>query len=242
MTLLALSFIAGVLTVLAPCILPLLPVVIGASAAGRSRLTPYIVVGSLAFSIILFTFVLKVSTAFIAIPPQFWAYLSGGIILIFGITLAFPALWESLPGMAKASASSNKLLGIGYQKKSAWGDVIVGAALGPIFATCSPTYFLILASVLPASFLLGSVYIVAYVAGLALVLLMLGLLGERLSKRLQGLADPRGWFKKTLGVIFIILGIMIVFGIEKRIETALLDAGFFDVTQVEHFLLQQYEE
>jgi cytochrome c-type biogenesis protein len=86
------------------------------------------------------------------------------------------------------------------------------------------------------------VYIVAYVAGLALVLLMLGLLGERLSKRLQGLADPRGWFKKTLGVIFIILGIMIVFGIEKRIETALLDAGFFDVTQVEHFLLQQYEE
>lgn len=241
MILLVISFIAGVLTVLAPCILPLLPVVVGASAAGRSKLTPYVVVGSLAASIILFTFVLKVSTAFIAIPPQFWTYLSGGIIFLFGITLAFPTLWESIPGMAKASASSNKLLGTGYQKKSLVGDAIVGAALGPIFATCSPTYFLILASVLPASFLLGTVYIVAYVVGLSLILLMLGLIGERLAKGLQGLADPRGWFKKIVGVIFIMLGVMIMFGIEKRIETAILDAGIFDITKVEQSLLKYVE-
>ncbi len=237
MTFLIVSFIAGVLTVLAPCILPLLPVVIGASAGARSRWTPYVVVGSLALSIIVFTFLLKASTAFIMVPPEVWMYLSGGILFLFGITLVFPSVWESIPGMASASASSNKLLGVGYQQKSLWGDALVGAALGPIFSTCSPTYFVILASVLPASFVLGTTYILAYVVGLGLVLLLIALLGERLVARLHIAADPRGWFKRVLGVLFIVLGVLIATGLEKKIETAILDAGYFDVTAIEQKLL-----
>lgn len=238
MTLLIVSFIAGVLTVLAPCILPLLPVVVGASAVGRSAWTPYVVVGSLACSIIVFTFVLKVSTAFIMVPLEVWTYLSGGILVLFGLTLVFPALWEMVPGMARASASSNKLMGAGFQKKSLWGDALVGAALGPIFSTCSPTYFVILASVLPASFLLGTTYILSYVVGLGLVLLLIALLGERLTHRLSGFANPRGWFKRGLGVLFIVLGLMIATGVEKQLETAILDSGYFDITKVEQELLK----
>jgi cytochrome c biogenesis protein CcdA/thiol-disulfide isomerase/thioredoxin len=232
------SFVAGVLTVLAPCILPVLPVVIGSSAAGKSRWTPYVVVGSLGLSVIIFTFLLKASTAFIVVPPEFWTYLAGIIFALFGVTLVFPKLWESIPGLSRVSVSSNKLLGEGYQKKSLWGDAIVGAALGPIFSTCSPTYFLILASVLPASYLLGTVYIVAYVLGLATVLLPLALLGDRLAHRLSGYADPRGWFKRGLGVLFIVLGVLIGTGVVKQVETALLDAGYFDVTKYEQKLLE----
>ena len=180
MLLFVITFVAGVLTVLAPCILPVLPVVIGSSAAGKSKWTPYVVVGSLGVSIVAFTFLLKASTAFIMVPPEFWTYFAGAIFILFGLTLVFPTLWESLPGLARASASSNKLLGAGFQKKSLYGDAIVGAALGPIFSTCSPTYFLILASVLPVSYFLGTLYILAYVAGLASVLLPLALLGDRL--------------------------------------------------------------
>ena len=139
MTLLIVSFIAGVLTVLAPCVLPLLPVVVGTSLSARSRVTPYIVVGSLAVSIILFTYLLKVSTAFIMVPEAFWQYLSGGILFFFGLVLLFPALWERLPGVARLSTSSNSLVGTGYQKKSIAGDVLIGAALGPVFS--GPGYF-----------------------------------------------------------------------------------------------------
>jgi cytochrome c biogenesis protein CcdA/thiol-disulfide isomerase/thioredoxin len=238
MVLLLVSFVAGVLTVLAPCILPVLPVVIGSSAAGKSKWTPYVVVGSLGLSVIAFTFLLKASTAFIAIPPEFWTYFAGAVFAIFGLTLVFPALWESIPGLARVSTSSNKLLGAGYQKKSLWGDAIVGAALGPIFSTCSPTYFLILASVLPASYFLGTVYIVAYVLGLAAVLLPLALLGDRLAHNLSGYADPKGWFKRGLGVLFIVLGLLVGSGIIKQVETAILDAGYFDITKVEQRLLE----
>lgn len=239
MTFLAIAFISGVLTVLAPCILPLLPVVIGSSASGRSKATPYIVVASLAVSIILFTFILKVSTALISIPPQFWTYVSGGILGFFGITLLFPGVWEKIPGLSKMTIRSNKLLGSGHKKKSVWGDVIVGAALGPVFSSCSPTYFVILASVLPASFALGALYLTAYVAGLALILLLIAILGERFASRLTGFSDPKGWLKKGLGVLFIILGVLIISGFDKKFQTFLVSNDYFDITKVEQRLLQK---
>lgn len=242
MTFLAIAFIAGVLTVLAPCILPLLPVVIGSSASGRSKATPYIVVASLAVSIIIFTFLLKASTAFITVPQAFWTYLSGGILGFFGITLLFPKVWESIPGLSKLTVRSNKLLGSGHQKKSVWGDVMIGAALGPVFSTCSPTYFVILASVLPVSFALGTLYLLAYVAGLSLILLLIALLGERFASRLSGVSNPHGWFKRGLGLLFILVGLFIILGLDKQLQTYILDKGFFDITSIEQKLLQDSEE
>lgn len=238
LTFLIVAFISGVLTVLAPCVLPLLPVVIGSSATSRSRWTPYIVVGSLAVSVTLFTYLLKVSTAFIMVPSQVWAYLSGGILVLFGLTLVFPALWERMPGINKLSTSSNKLVGKGYQKKSIWGDVLIGAALGPVFSACSPTYFVILASVLPASFALGSLYLFAYIFGLALVLLLIALLGQRFADRLTKVADSRGYTKRVIGALLIAVGLLVATGYDKKLQIIILDSGFLDVTKFEQKLLE----
>lgn len=244
MTLFIVSFLAGVLTVLTPCVLPLLPVVIGSSlsgqsAPGRSRFAPYIVVGSLAFSVVLFTYLLKVSTAFIMVPSQFWTYLSGGILVFFGTTLLAPALWEHVPGIAKLQIGSNKLIGTGYRQKSVLGDILIGAALGPVFSSCSPTYFVILASVLPVSFALGSAYLLAYVAGLGLMLLLIALLGQRFSDRLTRVSDSYGFLKRGIGALFVVLGILIATGYEKKLEVAILNNGYFDVTKVEQMLLKK---
>lgn len=241
MTFFIIAFIAGVLTVMAPCVLPLLPVVVGSAASGRSKSTPYVVVGSLAASIVLFTYLLKASTAFIMVPPAVWTYLSGGIIGLYGLTLVFPVLWERIPGMQRVSVGSNRALGVGYQQKTFFGDVLVGAALGPVFSTCSPTYFVILASVLPVSFALGTAYIFAYVLGLSLMLLIIGLLGERFAEKLSVVADAHGTLKRVLGALFIVLGVMIVLGYEKRLEVRILDAGLFDVTRVEQRLLERVQ-
>lgn len=236
---LSIAIFSGVLTVLAPCILPLLPVIIGSGAGARSRFTPYIVIGSLSASILIFTYLLKASTLFITIPASVWSYLSGGILLAFGLVLVFPTLWESLPGINNVSTSGNQLVGAGYQKKSFWGDVLIGAALGPVFSSCSPTYFVILAAVLPESFFVGTVYLLAYVGGLAAVLLAIALLGQRLTARLSVAADSRGWFKRGLGVIFLIIGLAIVTGYDKVFETWLLNNGYLGgVLQIETQLLE----
>jgi cytochrome c biogenesis protein CcdA/thiol-disulfide isomerase/thioredoxin len=226
MTLFLIAFLAGALTVLAPCILPMLPVVIGSSLMGRSRYTPYIVIASLSVSVIIFTYVLKVSTIFITIPTSFWGYISGAVVALFGLTLVFPTLWDKMPGVRRLSQSSNRLVGEGYRERSFKGDVLIGAALGPVFSTCSPTYFLILATVLPTSFLLGTVYLLAYVAGLALILLLIAYYGDRLTRKLLPLADSHGRAKRIIGIVLIVVGLGIMSGYDKKFETWLIDNGF----------------
>ena len=241
MTLLLLSFFAGMLTVLAPCILPLLPVIIGTGAGARSFWTPYIVIGSLSLSILVFTYALKASTLFIDIPSSFWSYFSGAVLVLIGLIFTFPVMWEKMPLQGKLSVRSNALVGNGYTKKSVTGDIIIGAALGPVFSSCSPTYFLILASVLPASFLLGTVYLLTYIIGLALILLVIALLGQRFVSHLTWVSNPRGWFKRSIGIMFLLVGISIFTGFDKVLETKILDSGF-NTVQFENSLLESVLE
>ena len=244
MLLLLISFIAGVLTVLAPCILPLLPVIIGHSITDTtpSRRRLFVVVASLGISIILFTLLLKASSLLIDIPQDFWKWVSGGIIFFFGVTMIFPSIWEKFSFANTLSLKSNKILGEGYKKDSIWGDMIIGASLGPIFSACSPTYFVILATVLPVSFILGIVYLITYVLGLSLALVVIALLGERIVAKVGAVSDPRGWFKKTFGVIFILVAVAIISGYDKKFQISLLDAGFLDVTKIEQKLLEKNKE
>ncbi len=242
MLLLVISFIAGVLTVLAPCILPLLPVVIGGTLSdggvgGFNKKKAFTIIISLGISVILFTLLLKASTLFIDIPEYVWKWISGGIIIFFGLVTLFPSLWESST-MARISARANILLGKGDQKHNFLGDVIVGAALGPVFSTCSPTYFIVLATVLPVSPAKGMFYLLAYTVGLCLSLLIVSIVGQKIMSRLNIVADPNGWFKRTLGIIFLIVGIAIIGGLDKKAQLFLLNSGFFDVTKIEQKLLE----
>ncbi len=243
MLLLIVSFIAGILTILAPCVLPVLPVILGSSVNDKkaNKKKTLTIIFSLGISVILFTLLLKVSTLFIDIPEYTWKIVSGIIILILGLVTIFPSLWEN-KFISKLSRKSNMALGKGDQKKSFWGDVIVGASLGPVFSTCSPTYFIILATVLPVSPLLGLIYLLAYALGLCLALFAVALIGQRIVDKLGVAANPDGWFKKTLGIIFVIVAIGILTGADKKLQTYILDKGFFDVTKIEQRLLGSQEE
>src|SRR5579871_6204097 len=98
MLLLIISFIAGILTILAPCVLPVLPVIVGGSvsAKAKERSRPYIITGALALSIIIFTLLLKVSTLLINLSPNVLNYISGGILVALGAVGMFPQWWELL--------------------------------------------------------------------------------------------------------------------------------------------------
>ena len=244
MILFLISFVAGVLTVLAPCILPLLPVIVGRSITDStpSRRRLFVVVTSLGLSVILFTLLLKASSLLIDIPQSFWTWISGGIIFFFGLTMVFPGLWEKFSFANTLSIRSNKALTQGYKRNSIWGDVIIGASLGPIFSACSPTYFVILATVLPVSFFLGLLYLFTYVLGLSLALVVVALLGELIMAKVGKVSDPHGWFKKIFGLIFILVAIGIITGYDKKLQISILDAGFLDVTKIEQKLLDRSEE
>lgn len=241
--LLVTSFVAGVLTILAPCVLPLLPVTLGGSVteAGNKR-RPFIIIGSLALSVFAFTLLLKGSTALISVSPDVWTYVSAAILIAFGLTLVFPEAWAKivlkLPGHRKPDA----WLAQGYTHRGEWwADVLVGAALGPVFTTCSPTFFLIIATVLPQSLPIGILDLLAYILGMSLSLLAVAHIGQRLIGKMEWAANPYGWFRKSLGALFIVVAILIAFGLDKQIESAILRAGFFDVTSLEQKVRDAFE-
>jgi len=240
MILFIVSFIAGVLTVLAPCVLPLLPITLGgAMAEAGNKRRPLIIISALAVSVFVFTLLLKGSTALIGASPTFWAYISAIILIAFGLTLLFPIIWAKivlkLPGHNKPDSWMAK----GYQNRASWwGDVLVGAALGPVFTTCSPTFFVILATVLPQSLGMGIIDLLAYVVGLSLALLLIAYIGQKLVGHLDWAIDPNGWFRKLLGILFIVVAVAIVFGWDKKVEADILNSGFFDVTTVEQSIHQ----
>lgn len=232
MILLFASFLAGVLTVLAPCILPLLPVIIGGGLADTQKKPsfkrPLIIITSLAVSVIVFTLLLKASTLLLGVPQDVWRWISGGIVLLIGLNYLFPSLWQNVALALRLPQRTNKTLYQSSAQKSTWGTIATGAALGPVFTSCSPTYALIVAAVLPASFFAGLLYLVAYVVGMVSILLLVIWLGSALVRKLGWALNEHGVFHKVIGVLFIAVGIGIIFGFDKVAQTWLLDAGFYD--------------
>jgi cytochrome c biogenesis protein CcdA/thiol-disulfide isomerase/thioredoxin len=248
MLLLLISFVAGMLTILAPCVLPVLPVIIGGSIGGtakdKQKARPYIIVAALAGSIILFTLVLKVSTVLINLSPDVLNGLSGGLLVALGLAALLPEGWEKLVIWLNWQAASQRFLGRGeqYEKQNKHkgnyiGPVLIGVALGPVFASCSPTYAFILASILPSSFTAGLIYLTTYTLGLVLALLIVSLAGRKAISRFSWAIDTHSLFRRSLGVLFIIIGVAIIAGLEVRAETWVANHLPFDETKIERVLL-----
>lgn len=232
MTLLLVSFLAGIVTVAAPCILPLLPVIVGGTIVSNPSSSnirrPFIIALSLAASVIVFTLLLKGTTALLGVPQAVWQIISGGIVFMFGLQLLMPAVWERVSAGLNLQSKSQALLGQ-VRERSDWkSSVVLGAALGPIFNSCSPTYALIVAAILPVSFTQGLIYLTAYALGLAMTLLLIAMLGQRITRKMTWLANPHGAFRRTIGGLFILVGIAIIGGFDKQIQTFALEHGWYN--------------
>jgi peptide methionine sulfoxide reductase msrA/msrB len=236
------AILAGLFTVAAPCILPLLPVVMGASEEGEKRISrrALTVIASLSVSVIVFTLLLKATTLLIAIPQSFWSSVSGAIIIMVGLSIVFPSLWARVPFVQKLSVASNIAVGTGYRKKSYTGDVLIGLALGPVFTTCSPTYLFIIATVLPASFFVGLLYLLGFTFGLALALLLIAYFGQRVVNTLSVHMNATGKVKQAFGLLIIVVGTLVLTGYDKTIETRILDSGYGATIQLEDALLEKF--
>lgn len=242
MTLLVIAFFSWVLTVLAPCVLPILPIILGASVEdNKNKYIPYIIIASLSISIIVFSLLLKASTILIDVPSSFWKTFSGWLIIGLGIITLFPNLWKTVSTKLGFSDGSNKLLGKTNTKQGNMKYILMGFALGPVFSSCSPTYALILAIILPAGFFIGITSLIAYTLGLAVILLAISIFGRKLIKNLSWASDPNGIFKKVLWVIFILVGLAIFTGYDKKIEAAMIEAGFLNTTTFEQSIIDNLE-
>jgi hypothetical protein len=77
--------------------------------------------------------------------------------------------------------------------------------------------------VLPASFAEGILLLVAYVIGRCGTRLVIALLGQRVIGKARWIANPEGNFKRVLGIIFVLVGIAIILGLDKDLQFWILE-------------------
>ncbi len=240
-----LSYIAGLLTALAPCVLPLLPVVLGGSldADDKDRRRPYIITASLVVSLVLFTILLKASTVFIGIDPRVWSIGAGVLVVSLGLFMLFPDAWARLIARLGIEHRSQSLLGKAFKSKNKTvSAILTGAALGPVFSSCSPTYAWVIATVLPSNSAAGVIYLAIYCLGVATSLLAIALLGRRLLLRIKWASNPRGWFQRSIAILFILVGVFVATGWDKKVQTYLVEKDILNLIKLEQKLVPENDE
>jgi len=239
MALFSVSFLAGLLTILAPCVLPILPVIIGGSIENKNKFRPYIIIFSFLLSTLIFTIFIQLIAEFIFIPRDLLRVFSGIILAMLGVFLIFHEIWDFISFKTGFSSNATKIIEKNQSTESFFKPALIGFSLGPIFSSCSPTFTTIISLILfEDSFFIGFLYSITYLAGLATALIPVSFLGRKLIDKLKWASNPEGWFKKSLGGLFLIIGTIIILGIDKNLESILLNSGYYDnISNLENKLL-----
>ena len=211
------ALIAGAGTAITPCVLPVLPALLSASAAGGRRRPLGIVVGlAVTFTIAIVALAQLVDGIGLAAGAA--RTLAIIVLVAFGIVLLVPELAERVQApLSRLARFGPRTRGSGF-----WSGVGVGGALGFVCAPCAGP---ILAAVTSVSASSGaSVRVVAvalsYAAGLSAVLLLYALGGravlERVRRRARGQVVER-----ALGIVLIATGLAMATNLDVRFEEAL---------------------
>ena len=224
---LGLALLAGVLTSLSPCMLPLLPVVLGA-AASEHRLGPVALAAGLALSFVAVGLFVATIGFSVGLDGGVFGKLAAAILLGVGITLLAPRLQARFaiaagPLSNWADARLRGLSAAGWR-----GQFSVGLLLGALWSPCvGPT--LGAASVLAAkSENLGQVALTMALFGLgaALPLLALGVASRQAILRWRGrILGASGGFKTAFGLILVVTASAALLGFDKPLEAALVEAS-----------------
>jgi cytochrome c-type biogenesis protein len=221
------AFLAGVLSILSPCVLPLVPVVLGA-ALGEHRLGPVALASGLALS---FTAIgILVATIGFSFGLDTGVFRTAAAVLMIGIgaVLLVPRFQAQFALAAGPLGSRVEDRFGGFSSTGLSGQFAVGLLLGAVWTPCvGPT--LGAASVLAAQGEnLGQVAATMLVFGLgaAFPLLALGLVSRETMMRWRGrlMTAGRG-LKMAMGAGLVAVGALILSGLDKRIEAALVEAS-----------------
>lgn len=221
----ALAFLAGILSVLSPCVLPLLPLVLGA-AASEHRLGPAALAVGLALSFVavgLFVatvgFAVGLDTGVFRMAAALMLVLVGGVLLFPAAQTHMAVAVAPLSGWTESRFGNVSTSGLG-------GQFAVGILLSAVWSPCvGPT--LGAASLLAAQGRdLGIVALTMFAFGLgaALPLLLLGTLSRSVlvAWRDKMLGLGRG-LKAAIGLILVASGLSVVLGYDKAVGTALVN-------------------
>lgn len=214
---LPLAFFAGVVSILSPCIWPLVPLVMGSAASGGKSGPIALALGlSLSFALAgsLLSFVL-VNTG---TDPEFFRYIAAALMLLVGLMLVVKPLgnWVTLQ-LSKMTSHFN----LNTEASTTWGQFGVGLLLGLVWLPCvGPTLGAAIAlASMGQQMAMAFTVMFVFGAGTASVLVGAALLLKRLATASNAAVIANAEIgKKILGWMILLLGVMVLTGLDKLLQ------------------------
>lgn len=223
---LGLSFAAGSLTTLSPCVFPILPLVVG-GAVQANRLAPVAMGVGMATSFTLIGLLLGALGPALNIDSESVRQFGAVMLLVFGLVMLVPYLNQRFTELVMPIASSANAASSRLNSSSLTGALLLGGLLGLVWSPCS------------GPLLASALTLVASEGGATRGALILGLFGIGAAVPLvavayasrKGFAHVKGWvigridvIKKSFGLLIGLTGLAILSGADKWLETQLVDA------------------
>ncbi|RJG40397.1 cytochrome c biogenesis CcdA family protein [Mesorhizobium sp. DCY119] len=216
-----LAFLAGVITVLSPCVLPLLPVIF-ATAAQEGKARPIGVLIGFVGSFTLATLALSFLVRSLGLSPDLNRILAAAILVLLGLVLAIPPLQHGFERFASGLLS--RLPAGGVRNDGLSGGLAVGVGLGLAWSPCvGPIMASVITLALNQQVNLGAVAVtLAFALGTAIPMASVIVGGRRLVTRLHWFQSNAVCIQRVLGVILVLTGVAIFFGWDRAIQVQLL--------------------
>ena len=227
------AFLGGLLTVLSPCILPVVPFLF--AGAQRSRASILLTLGGMALTFALISSLAVVSSEWVIQASNSGRYVALIVMSVFALSLISARIgdWLTRPFVMLG----NRLDPDTRKKAGPMGSIMLGVATGLLWAPCAGP---ILGVILTGAMLQGanaqtSLLLLAYGAGSALSLGTLIFTGRGLVNRLKPSIPFTGWLRRGAGVAVLATAAVIATGLDK---TLLANTSSEGVASVEKSVLE----
>ena len=219
----ALGFFAGTASILSPCVLPILPILI-ATALTRHRFGAVALALGLSLSFAAVGIFVATLGASIGLDPETLRRVAAALMVLFGFVMLIAPL-QAVFARASSRVSNTGQSALGAVSGDGLpGQFLIGLLLGVVWSPCvGPT--LGAATTLAAQGKdLGHIaaLMVLFGLGAGLPLMILGALSRTARGRLRSLATVGRATRLALGALFVLLGVFILTGFDRTVETAVL--------------------
>ena len=214
------AFLAGIITILSPCILPVLPVVLSSSMTGGHR-RPLGVMTGFILSFSFLTLFLSTVVRLTGISPNALTYISSVVIFFFGLSLIVPRL----QAISERFFSRFALSGPQNSSDGFIGGVWIGLSIGLIWAPCvGPILATVIALALSGTVTSTAVLVtISYSIGTAVPMLMIVYGGRSLIKRVPWLTKRTPKIQRAFGILMVLMAFAIFFKLDRAFQLFVLN-------------------
>lgn len=229
------AFLAGILTIAAPCILPMLPIILGASIGHKSRLRPLFIVLGFVVSFAAASLLLSALVTHLGLSQNFIRNIAIVMLLIFAFFMIWPLPFELLT--AKLSGFINKASEVGSSRKGYSGAFLLGLVLGIVWTPCAGPVLGTILTLVATEGTTGkaSILVLVYALGAGVPMMLIAYGSQWLTTKIRGLVKYSARLQQVFGVLILLLAVAMYFQYDTIIENKL--TAFFPQTGLEQKLV-----